>query len=97
MITDPAKAMESQFWFACRLKDGGLTVDFFGIHAVASRWEVIRTAIVNFGFADRVIPKTNETYAQAFKRATGTPLNQENVEFLNRSGCGSPAMLTKET
>jgi hypothetical protein len=77
MITDPAKAMESQFWFARRLKDGGLTVDFFGIHTVASRWEVIRTAIVNFGFADKAIPKTQDTYRTAYERATGEPLTEK--------------------
>lgn len=79
MITDPAKAMESQFWFARRLKDSGLTVDFFGVHTVPSRWEVIRTAIVNFNFADRAIPKTQDTFRTAYERATSQPLFQENA------------------
>jgi hypothetical protein len=74
MITDPAKAMESQFWFDRRLQDAGITVSFAGVMNVPQRWEVIRTAIVNFSLADATPKGTTETFRAAYERATGSPL-----------------------
>jgi hypothetical protein len=75
MITDPAKAMESQFWFARRLKDSGVTIYFRGATDIPQCWEIIRTAIVNFHLGDKLTHKgALETYSQSFERATGQPL-----------------------
>jgi hypothetical protein len=75
MISDPAKAMESQFWFARRLKDHGITVYFAGLTDVPDRWEVIRSAIVTHGLADVAMSKTSsESYRSGYERAVGLPL-----------------------
>jgi len=75
MITDPAKAMESQFWFARSLKDSGVTIYFRGATDIPKCWEIIRNAIVDFHLGDKLTHKrAQETYSQSFERATGQPL-----------------------
>ena len=83
MSMTPGKAMEAQFFFERRLKDHGVTIYFVGTPDIAAdciptRWEIIRTAIVNFGLAEREFGKradgTKEIFQQAYERATGEPL-----------------------
>lgn len=57
MITDPAKAMTAQFYFQSKLKDAGLLVCFTGVMDVPERWEVLRRAITDFGFAEKAIAR----------------------------------------
>jgi hypothetical protein len=71
----PAQIMQVQFRFVDRLKDHGVTVYFHTLHDIPMRWESIRTAIVDYGFAQKPMRKeSDETYSAAFERATGTPL-----------------------
>jgi hypothetical protein len=82
MTMTPGKTMEVQFFFERRLKDHGVTIYFVGTPDIAAdciptRWEIIRTAIVNFGLADREFGGkggTKETYREAFERASELPL-----------------------
>lgn len=78
----PAQTMEVQFRFAARLKDHGITVYLHSLMDVPARWEVIRSTIVDYGFADKAMRKdSDETYAAAYERATAQPLQpkQENA------------------
>lgn len=74
MITDPAKALDAQLHFKARIEARvSKRICFTGVMDVAQRWEVIRRAILLAELADVLAGKT-ETFAQAFRRATGQPL-----------------------
>lgn len=78
----PGKSMEIQFRFAERLKDHGITVYLHSLMDIPTRWEVIRSTIVAYGFADKPMRKgSDETYAAAYERATEQLLQpkQENA------------------
>lgn len=73
MITDPETALKVQLEFWGRLKTLGVRICFTGDMDVPKRWEALRRAIIAADMADRLAGKT-ETFAHAFKRATGTSL-----------------------
>lgn len=81
MITDPAKAMAAQFHIQSKMKDDGCLVCFSGDMQVPQRWDVLRRAIENFGFINRIMIRLKtgytETYGRAFERASGIKLNSE--------------------
>jgi hypothetical protein len=74
----PDKIMEVQFFFQRRLKEHGVTIYFYGLTDIPSRWEQIRAAIIGSQFDSVAMGKTAdgkpETYAQSFERAFGAPL-----------------------
>lgn len=70
--------MQAQFAIQSKLKDAGLLVCFTGDMQVQQRWDVLRRAITEFGFIDRVMTRLRngftETFGRAYERATGQTL-----------------------
>lgn len=78
MIDEHAKVLKAQCEFMGRMRKRGHLIVFADVMDEAQRWDVIRRAILTFHLEAERIGKS-ETYAQAFERIAGRPLQLEKA------------------